>query len=305
MGITFQRFDTRYYAVGAELILARDYGVIGDGVTLCAGFLNLAIAAAAVQNIKRVLLPSGIVLLEGPVTLVSNIEIIIPLGCTVRKVFGGTFHMFTTPGVLDPLSNCHISGEGIIDANASLGQTLYANIAFLNVTRGSIKGPEIINGDGPGIRVDTSTQCLIDSAKARNCNHAGILLTNSTYCTVSNPICVDNGEAFVGLLSGIFLDGVTTDCIIANPISYDSRAPGSKNQAYGVVEQVGSGCDRNIVLGGLLTGNATGPVKLLGDRSAWINSRAIGNANSRDFGAIGDGTADDVTAIQATIDAEP
>ncbi|MDY3783942.1 MAG: glycoside hydrolase family 28 protein [Candidatus Cryptobacteroides sp.] len=114
---------------------ATDFGAIADGKTDCRAAINSAITSCSDEGGGRVVLPQGTVFCRGSVVLKSNVNLVIPKGCTLLfseapedylpaelTVWEGTeLYNYSSPIRAWHAENIAITGKGTIDGNAGEG----------------------------------------------------------------------------------------------------------------------------------------------------------------------------------------
>ncbi len=107
----------------------KDFGAIGDGITLCTDAFAKAIQKLSDQGGGQLIVPSG-VWFTGPIELKSNIDLHLEMGAVIQfspdealyKVIKTSFEGLDTRRCQSPLSangaeNISITGQGVIDGN--------------------------------------------------------------------------------------------------------------------------------------------------------------------------------------------
>lgn len=113
----------------------QDFGVIADGSTDCRGIINEVITKCSDDGGGRVILPQGTVFCAGSINLKSNVNLVIPEGCTLLFSENPLDYLPAEPTVWEGTelynyasflrsyhcNNIAITGKGTINGNATNG----------------------------------------------------------------------------------------------------------------------------------------------------------------------------------------
>lgn len=173
------------------------------------------------REIKKVYISEGTHLTNGLLVNRSDLEIIIPFGCTLilkdsarlnPMAFGGISNaVLKVEGTLkDPLKNITINIEGVIDGNKKANPYERGGVEGINliyVHDSKIKGDgKIINCNGDGIDLDAVQDVSISDVTVKSNGGSGIHfgsprpITASSNCIIQNVSSIDNG--YRGLRNG-------------------------------------------------------------------------------------------------------
>lgn len=191
------------------------------------------------------------------------------------------------------------------------GGTAVANLDVRLSDGAVVRGGFYGSGSGPGIYVDTCTYCTIDGATVHNSTHYGVILNGSDDTLVSGCDLVDNcqdnaaGTAHLHIFNGdrtvvrdntfrgslaaawvILQDATVVDTIVANNIGVGSKPTNMIGDAGTSTRQLGN---VRVASGVYESWNVPG-VKPFGVPE-------LGVFNVEAYGATGDGTTDDTTAV--------
>ncbi len=119
--------------IPSKEIIITDFGAAGDSITDCKPAFDKAVAESKKHNGATIVFPEGIYFMKGPMHLTSNICIVLQKGCRIKfspdakdylpvvaTSWEGTLLYNYSPFIYGyNLKNITITGEGIIDGNAS------------------------------------------------------------------------------------------------------------------------------------------------------------------------------------------
>lgn len=245
---------------------------VNDPESDAAARINDAFNRGSLSGGCSVFLPAG--------TYWCRQSIVVPSGCTLQGSGPGTV-LRAAPGLAGPVVT-NASGAGQVQA-VDL------------VVNGS-------GGTGPGVLLSGTSGAELRAVTATGCGTHGIALVNAVRSLLSGCRAYDNSRvAAVGTADGINLSGTSTDNVIVGAVCYDS-AGASGRQGYGVREAAASGCDRNLIAGGSLTGNAVGAVSLIGATSKRVDDATVVSDAAPGTATFGDAPSAGVSPLAARAD---
>ena len=292
-------------ANNAEGILGRvyagDYGLQANGASDDLGAIRKSINVALALGAGVVELAPGTVPVSGSIPIPSNLELVIPTGCTLKLMDGANADVITNADTVNGNSGIRLTGGGVIDGNKA-NQTSGGNGINLVNCPDAIVAVAVQNCYDDGIVLTDCARPVLGGTVAISNGVHGVHLEGSSF-SVGTIVARDNGQRVAG--SGLALDddgsavGSTDSTIVLS--ATDSRSDVNKTQQYGVIEIAGSHCDRNTIIGSC-SGNATGTASFVGALSALVGGVALttqtldgGSATSVVTAVVDGGTATSVS----------
>ncbi len=239
----------------------RDYGAKGSGYGNDGPAINQAIGAASAAGGGVVYIPAGTYRITTTVNLASSVELRGDGDVSVLKLGSAT-------GLVKGVSIANFAVRDLkLDANRSVVTSGSTIALWLDTcTDARLVGLLITSGRSAAYYADDCDRIVAERCTFTDSAQSGASLNDCQWCQLVGCLAYDNGKTGDSSAAGVLIGGASLDNVIAGLVAYDSAAAGSKSQTYAIYE-TGTTCDRTVIVGGALTGNSTGTVRLTGGAS--------------------------------------
>ncbi len=248
-------------------VYAGDYGLQANGNSDDLGAIRKSINVALALGAGVVELAPGTVPVSGSIPIPSNLELVIPTGCTLKLMDGANADVITNADTVNGNTGIRITGGGTIDGNRANQRTGGNGIRLVNCPD-AIIAVAVQNCYDDGVLLTDCDRPVLTGARSASNGAHGAHIEGCSFAT-GTLIALNNGQRVAG--SGLALDedanSVGTTDTSLTLIGTDDQV--AKTQEFGFIEIAGTSCDRNFVMGSCV-GNVVGTASLIGASSILI-----------------------------------
>ena len=224
------------YIFSQTVYQIKDYGAVGDGITLCTSAINSAIADCSTNGGGRVVIPAG-VFKSGTILMKNNVELHLEMGSTLL----GSGNNSDYPQQPQPeyrthldsegwyaliygegLSNIAVTGLGTIDGNGALHTGIQPRgILFISCQQIRIEGIKMLHSGSWMQHYLNCEDVLVDRIEVynhANINNGAMAIDGCRRCTLSNAISDSDDDGITLKSSGAAAseDITIINCVVSS-----------------------------------------------------------------------------------------